>query len=373
MTRRPPRHARGARLPHAGGVGAARRHLARLAARAQRLAGPGQARGRSAGSTPRSSGTSSPGERVRILVQDDAPRASARRPCSGAPASIATRVDFVPHPDRPRLDARLLPALRARRDGRRRRSIDWQFNGWAKYPNHKRDDAVADRIARRCRLRQWQPARRRSAPRRVVLEGGASTSTAAARCSRPRSACSAPSRRAIPGSPATELEQRARRPPRRPQGALARRAASPATTRTATSTTWRASSTRAPSSSPSSDDPADDELRAACATTATASRDMTDQDGAPLRVVDAADAGAARLRRPAPAGELRQLLHRQRRRARADVQRSGTTGARSASWPSCSPPAASSASTPSTSCWGLGTLHCMTQQEPAEDASAGDL
>ena len=51
---------------------------------------------------------------------------------------------------------------------------NWRFNGWAKYPNHKRDDAVNDRIVSRDKLRQWQP----TAPigkriARVVLEGGA--------------------------------------------------------------------------------------------------------------------------------------------------------------------------------------------------------
>jgi len=51
---------------------------------------------------------------------------------------------------------------------------DWRFTGWAKYANHKRDDAVNDRIVRRDRVRRWQPTAsigRRVA--RVVLEGGA--------------------------------------------------------------------------------------------------------------------------------------------------------------------------------------------------------
>jgi agmatine deiminase len=51
---------------------------------------------------------------------------------------------------------------------------NWRFNGWAKYPNHRRDDAVNDLIARRRRIRQWAPAVKVGGkPWRVVLEGGA--------------------------------------------------------------------------------------------------------------------------------------------------------------------------------------------------------
>jgi agmatine deiminase len=51
---------------------------------------------------------------------------------------------------------------------------NWRFNGWAKYPNHKRDDALPDRIASRYRLRQWKPTVQAGGrPWRVVLEGGA--------------------------------------------------------------------------------------------------------------------------------------------------------------------------------------------------------
>ena len=51
---------------------------------------------------------------------------------------------------------------------------NWRFNGWAKYPNHKKDDAINDKLARRLELRQWQPtATVAGKPWRVVLEGGA--------------------------------------------------------------------------------------------------------------------------------------------------------------------------------------------------------
>jgi agmatine deiminase len=46
---------------------------------------------------------------------------------------------------------------------------DWKFNAWAKYPDWKHDDAVPARIARDLTLRAWAPEYN---GHRVVLEGG---------------------------------------------------------------------------------------------------------------------------------------------------------------------------------------------------------
>ncbi len=46
--------------------------------------------------------------------------------------------------------------------------IDWRFNGWAKYPNSKNDDAIAGSIAKQCDYSSWQPT---CDGTRVVLEG----------------------------------------------------------------------------------------------------------------------------------------------------------------------------------------------------------
>lgn len=46
---------------------------------------------------------------------------------------------------------------------------DFQFNGWAKYSNYKKDTAVMTNVNRRLKHRLWQP---RHKGRRVVLEGG---------------------------------------------------------------------------------------------------------------------------------------------------------------------------------------------------------
>ena len=52
--------------------------------------------------------------------------------------------------------------------------IDWKFNGWAKYENHRRDDRVPRIVARRLGLRRWEPtAEIDGAAARIVLEGGA--------------------------------------------------------------------------------------------------------------------------------------------------------------------------------------------------------
>ncbi|MGI0071153.1 MAG: agmatine deiminase family protein [Thermoplasmata archaeon] len=47
---------------------------------------------------------------------------------------------------------------------------DWGFNGWAKYDDWDRDDRLPSRVARALGLPAWRP---RSGDRRVVLEGGA--------------------------------------------------------------------------------------------------------------------------------------------------------------------------------------------------------
>ena len=91
---------------------------------------------------------------------------------------------------------------------------------------------------------------------------------------------------------------------------------------------------------------------------------MTTADGRPLRVLSAADAGAAVLRRHPAAGELRELLHRQRGGARADVQRSDdrvALGILAELFPTRRVVGIHAVDL----VWGFGTLHCMTQQEPA--------
>lgn len=54
-------------------------------------------------------------------------------------------------------------------------AVAWRFNGWAKYDNHKKDQRVPRKVAKRLGVRRFKPTY--EAPdgkrRRVVLEGGA--------------------------------------------------------------------------------------------------------------------------------------------------------------------------------------------------------
>lgn len=49
-------------------------------------------------------------------------------------------------------------------------AVDWGFNGWAKYDDWHRDDRIPSRVARALGVPAWRP---RVGERRVVLEGGA--------------------------------------------------------------------------------------------------------------------------------------------------------------------------------------------------------
>jgi agmatine deiminase len=52
--------------------------------------------------------------------------------------------------------------------------IDWRFNGWAKYDNHRRDDRLPALVATHMGLRRWEPqVELDGKPTRVVMEGGA--------------------------------------------------------------------------------------------------------------------------------------------------------------------------------------------------------
>jgi len=46
---------------------------------------------------------------------------------------------------------------------------NWRFNAWAKYPDWQRDDKIPERVRKKLRLPAWQPHVRKQ---RVVLEGG---------------------------------------------------------------------------------------------------------------------------------------------------------------------------------------------------------
>lgn len=106
-------------------------------------------------------------ERVRILVADRREEARARWRLRRAGADNPG-VEFVICPTDRVWTRDYGPTFLKSADGGTA-LLDWQFNGWAKYPNWQRDDAVPARLAEWLKLRVWQP---QLDGRRIVLEGG---------------------------------------------------------------------------------------------------------------------------------------------------------------------------------------------------------
>ncbi|OGG51434.1 MAG: agmatine deiminase [Candidatus Handelsmanbacteria bacterium RIFCSPLOWO2_12_FULL_64_10] len=109
-------------------------------------------------------------ERVRILAQDARTerRASSLLVRGGVDLS---RVDFFRFPT-DRAWTRDFGPIFVKRDGEVA-ATNWGFNAWAKYPDWRRDDRVPDLIGRALRLREWRPtAMVKGRRRRVALEGG---------------------------------------------------------------------------------------------------------------------------------------------------------------------------------------------------------
>jgi agmatine deiminase len=106
-------------------------------------------------------------ERACILVNDPPSEARVRKILTQAHVNLAM-VDFVPVPT-DRVWTRDFGPLFVTNERGEVAVTDWQFNAWAKYPNWQRDDAVPRQIAERYQLRSWQPQR---GGRQVVLEGG---------------------------------------------------------------------------------------------------------------------------------------------------------------------------------------------------------
>ncbi|MBV8878557.1 MAG: agmatine deiminase family protein [Planctomycetaceae bacterium] len=107
-------------------------------------------------------------ERVRILVQDSKARTAAQ--------ALLKRVGV----DLKKVDFHLIPTDRVwTRDSGgifvtnpsgARIATHWKFNGWAKYANHRRDDEVAPRIAKALKVTEYPVL---VGDREIVMEGGA--------------------------------------------------------------------------------------------------------------------------------------------------------------------------------------------------------
>lgn len=101
-------------------------------------------------------------ERVRILVQDTSARAGAERILRKTGINLAA-IDFYLRPTDRSWTRDFCPIFVHDAQGRTV-ATDWIFNGWAKYANHKRDNGAARWIASKLKLPRVEPG--------FVLEGG---------------------------------------------------------------------------------------------------------------------------------------------------------------------------------------------------------
>ncbi len=106
-------------------------------------------------------------ERVRILVNDADAEQAARRVLKRCGANLAA-VDLL----RIRTNrswTRDFGPIFVKNGKGEKAILNWRFNGWAKYNNWKDDDGATGKLAPKLKLPVWEPAHN---GRRVVLEGG---------------------------------------------------------------------------------------------------------------------------------------------------------------------------------------------------------
>ena len=106
-------------------------------------------------------------ERVRILVEDAAAQRAAIRTLKSAEANLSA-VDFFRVATN-RGWIRDFGPIFVRNKKAETAVTNWHFNAWAKYDDWKKDDAANEILAAKLKWKQWRPEHR---GRRVVLEGG---------------------------------------------------------------------------------------------------------------------------------------------------------------------------------------------------------
>jgi len=107
-------------------------------------------------------------ERVRILVEDADAERRARSVLKKSGAQMEA-VEFFQIPTDRSWTRDYCPIF-VRNAAGERAILNWRFNAWAKYDNYAHDDAVTEQLARKLGIRMWTPHYK---GQRVVLEGGA--------------------------------------------------------------------------------------------------------------------------------------------------------------------------------------------------------
>lgn len=106
-------------------------------------------------------------ERVRLLVRHEKDEAAARDVCTRAHANMKN-LEFY-HIPTDRVWMRDAGPIFVRDGKGKKIMLDWRFNAWAKYANHKRDDKIPSLIEPHFNYERVQPMHK---GKRVVLEGG---------------------------------------------------------------------------------------------------------------------------------------------------------------------------------------------------------
>ena len=106
-------------------------------------------------------------ERVRILAENRDEEQSARRVLKKCGADLSA-VEFF-HAKTNRSWTRDFGPIFVKNDRGQVGLTNWQFNGWAKYDDWRHDDAVNAKLIPKLKLPAWEPTH---CGRRVVLEGG---------------------------------------------------------------------------------------------------------------------------------------------------------------------------------------------------------
>lgn len=105
-------------------------------------------------------------QRVRLVIKNDKQKAQVLDVLDRAGAKIK-QVDFITaNTDRVWLRDSGATIVR---DGKKNALVDWRFNAWAKYPNWKYDDKIPEVMESFLKLPRVQPVHN---GKRVVLEGG---------------------------------------------------------------------------------------------------------------------------------------------------------------------------------------------------------
>ena len=263
------------------------------------------------------------GERAAIIYSDDAVRRRAERRLR------RTGVD----PER--IDAHVIPTdrswvrdcgpifvVRGEDDQRTVAATDWRFNGWARYRAWERDDALPGAIAGRLGMRRFEIGTDTDrGPRGVVLEGGSIDVNGQGLLLTTEECLLGHDQARNPGLPRSVLERVLRRVLGIQRVLWLGRGIAGDDTHGHVDDVARF--VRPDTVVAAVEHDIRDDNYAPLAENLRRLRTMHDLQGRPLRVITVPMPTASLLRRAAPAGELPEFLYRQRRGARADLQRSG--------------------------------------------------